>query len=721
MAMTAADILKFLEKGARHPLSAKEILGNFGLKGAARQKGLQLLESMADDGSIIRLKGGRYSLPRKINLVVGTVSVHRDGYGFVSPEGGDGDVFVPARFLREVMDGDRVTVRVERSGRGQKPEGRVIRVLERAHRTVVGRFEAGRRFGYVVPADPRLMHDIFIPGGADLNCRPGQMVLARIDAYPEKTRNPEGSVIEILGDPDDPEVEALTIVHKYGLPYHFPPEVLDAAGAVPDQVMKRDLQGREDLRALTTVTIDGETARDFDDAVAVRKESGGRIRLWVAIADVGHYVAEGSVIDQEAYRRATSVYFPGRCIPMLPESLSNGICSLNPDVERLALTAEMVFDEQGGRLESRFFPAVIRSRARLTYTEVRDMLVNRDAEVIGRYPEIYPHLQVMGELGDRLTAMRRRRGSLDFDLPEAEVVLDLRGRTEDIVRSERTAAHRLIEEFMLAANEAVATFLTERDAPFLYRTHEPPDLEKLQAFQEFISHFNYGLSLGPTGVDQRRLQALLTEVEGKPEEKMINQILLRSMKQARYSPDNVGHFGLVAERYCHFTSPIRRYPDLVVHRVLRRVIEKELSDSRREHLRQALPEMGEHTSQMERRAMEAEREIIDLKKCQFMADKEGEEFPGLISGVQPFGFFVELKDFFVEGLVHVSSLADDFYHYEEELHRLIGENKRRIFQIGMEVRVTVARVNLERREIDFKLPEMTEAAPAPRPRRRKKG
>jgi ribonuclease R len=707
MPVSPVDILKFLEKHARQPLSGRDILANFQLSSAERQAAVGLLKALVKEGTLVRLSGGRYTLPRQVNLVTGTVSAHRDGYGFVSPSSGEGsDVFVPARFMGEVMDGDRVVVRVERSGRGGKPEGCIIRVLERSHQTVVGRYEVGRRFGYVVPADPRLIHDIFIPVAAAMNACSGQMVVARIDAYPSKTRNPEGTIVEILGDPEDPEVEILTIVHKYGLPYRFPREVQEAAHPIPDRIRNEDRLGREDLRQLPTVTIDGETARDFDDAVAVRREKGERIRLWVSIADVGYYVAEASPIDLEAYERATSVYFPGRCIPMLPEVLSNGICSLKPAVERLAMTAELLFDNQGRRVKSRFYPSVIRSMARLTYSEVRDMLVNEDRQVIDRYAETYPQLRVMEELALRLMAMRRRRGSLDFDLPEAEVILDLRGNPEDIVRSERTLAHRIIEEFMLAANEAVAAFLAERGASFLYRIHEPPDLEKLQAFQEFLTHFNYGLVLGKKGVEPRRLQALLADAAGKPEERLINHVLLRSMKQARYSPDNLGHFGLAAEAYCHFTSPIRRYPDLVVHRVLREVLEKGgLSEKRKAHLQRILPEMGEHISQRERRAMEAEREIVDLKKSQFMAGKVGKEFEGFVSGVTPFGFFVELKDIFVEGLVHISNLEDDFYHYEEDLHRLIGQNRRKVFQVGNEVRVAVKNVNLERREIDFALAE----------------
>ncbi len=707
MTLTPDDIVRFFRQKARKPLSEKDVLHGLRISKKDRRKAVRLLESMAGSGTLVRLKNGRYSLPRQVNLVIGTVSLHRDGYGFVSSPESSQDVFVPARFLRDVMAGDRVSVRVERSPRSGKPEGRVVQILERAHLSVVGRYERGRNFGYVVPVDPRITHDIYILGEPSLAVKPGEMVIARIDTYPTANRNPDGEVIEVLGDPSDPDVEILTIAHKYELPHRFSEEALAAADRVSDQVLDEDLAGREDLRPVPFVTIDGETARDFDDAVAVAREEGGRIRLWVAIADVGHYVAEGDPIDKDAYERGTSVYFPGRCIPMLPEALSNGICSLNPDVDRLAMAAEMVFDTNGARVESRFYPSVIRSRARLTYTEVRDMLEAPEGALPEAFESLISDIQVMKELASRLMDMRRRRGSLDFDLPGTEVVLGLLGQPEDIVRAERNIAHRIIEECMLAANEAVATFLSEREVPFLYRIHEPPELEKIQAFQTFVAHFNYGLVVGQTGVDPRRLQQLLDEIEGKPEEKLLNHVLLRSMKQASYSADNAGHFGLAADLYCHFTSPIRRYPDLVVHRMLREVLKKGgMSDNRKTSLTQRYHKVGEQTSQRERRAMEAEREIIDLKKCQYMASRVDEEFEGLVASVQPFGFFVELNDVFVEGLVHISSLSDDFYHYEEELHRLVGEHRRRIFQVGESVKVRVAGVNQARREIDFVLTDI---------------
>ncbi len=703
MSINAKDIISFFENRAPHPLTPQEIVRMMGIGRQQRKELLAKLDELADKGALVRLKGKRYALPRRVNLVVGTISLHRDGYGFVKPsEGTDKDVFIPARFAGEAMHGDRVVVRVERGARSGKPEGRIIRVEERAHQSVVGRYEASRKFGYVVPADPRLSHDVYIPRSAAGKARPGEIVIARIDSYPSRNRNPEGTVVEILGEPDDPNVEVLTIVHKHGLPHRFPQSVLDAAEAVPDQVSEEERVGRVDLRDVPTVTIDGETAKDFDDAVAVRREDGGNIRLWVSIADVGHYVREGSIIDVEAYERGTSVYFPGQCIPMLPEKLSNGICSLNPHVERLTMTAEILFDRQGERLESRFYASVIRSHARLTYTEVSAVIERDDAQVKAAYPHLVDHLQVMKELALRLTAMRRRRGSLDFDLPEAEIILDLRGRIEDIVRSERNLAHRLVEEFMLAANEAVARFVSDHEAPLLFRVHEAPDPEKLQELRDFAQNFGCDLKLQDSKVRPGQLQELLNQVEGRPEERLINQVLLRTMQQARYRPENIGHFGLAAETYCHFTSPIRRYPDLIVHRILSEVIvHKGLPPHRRQQFERKLPQAGEDTSTRERRAMDAEREIVTLKKCQFMVDRVGEEFDGFISGVQSFGFFVELKGIFVEGLVHISTLEDDFYHFEEEHYRLIGENSRKIFQVGGSVRVRVNHVSIERREIDF--------------------
>jgi ribonuclease R len=702
----ADDLLNILMENRGKPLSGRQILSRFELTRGERQHALRLLDAMADDGLVRRVRKGLYSLPRSSDMVVGRVSVHRQGYGFVMPEKGRrSDVFIPARYLREVMDGDRVAVRVQRTSRG-KDEGRVIRIIERAHQRVVGSYRPGRENGMVLPSDPSLSRAVLLSSPPPDDLRPGYLVVVSIDRYPDRQHSPQGTIVEVLGDPADPQVEIMAVAHKYNLPREFSPSALEQAEAVPSIVGETDLVGREDLRSISFVTIDGETAKDFDDAVAVRREPGGGIRLWVAIADVAHYVDSASPLDRDARERGTSVYFPGSCLPMLPESLSNGICSLNPDVDRLTLTAEMLFDAQGVRIQSRFYPAVIRSNARLTYSEVAEVLGTGKSENPALNEALISQLHVMEELAGYLMSMRHRRGSLDFDLPEPEIVLDLQGRPDQILRAERTIAHRIIEEFMLAANEAVATFLTDRNIPVLYRVHEAPDSEKLVAFQEFLAHFNIGLVVTDGSVSPARLQKVLETVQGRPEERMINQFLLRSMKQARYSSDNLGHFGLASDCYCHFTSPIRRYPDLIVHRILRKVL----------GVRKAAPstlsleELGDLTSQRERRAMEAEREIVALKRCQFMLDKTGQAFDACVADVQPFGIFVELQDIFVEGLVHIASLNDDYYEFDEELHRLVGQRRRRIFRIGDRVKVRLVKVNLERRELDFELEGMSVAA-----------
>jgi ribonuclease R len=697
------DILDLLQQQANRPLNLREIQECLDLSAGERKAIGQYLKSLVKDGSLVQLKGGRFALPRKVNLVVGTISVHRDGYGFVAPVDQNAqDVFVPARHVRPAMHGDMVVVRKERSLRTGKPEGRVIRVEKRAHRTIVGRYQLEHGVGYVSPIDTHLQDDVLIPPGASSEALHGQMVQVDIENYPGRSRGAVGRISEVLGDPADPEVEIKIAAIQFNLPYEFSPETLAAAGKVPLEVGNKDFAGREDLRHLSFVTIDGETAKDFDDAVAIARSDEG-YRLWVAIADVAHYVAAGDVIDKEALERGTSVYFPGACLPMLPEALSNGICSLNPQLDRLVLVAELEFDSAGKRIGSRFCQAVMHSRARLTYTTVSAILVDEDQDLRTEHETLVADLEVMRELAELRIACRHQRGSLDFDLPEAQILLDIQGRPEHIVRTERNLAHRLIEEFMLAANEAVASWLVQQREPMIFRVHEAPSEGKMAAFQQFIAYFNQGISLPVEGVTPKLLQDLLERVAGRPEEHVINHVLLRSLPQAYYSVNNLGHFGLATDNYCHFTSPIRRYPDLMVHRILKRKILQGQAAATVGEL--PLQEIAQASSVAERRAMEAERDIVNLKKCQFVADKVGENYSGMVTSVHAFGFFVELHEIFVEGLVHVSSLEDDFYQYEEERHRLIGMNRRREFSIGTPLEVRVHKVDLDRREIDFRLVE----------------
>lgn len=714
--VTTQQLLDLFERRGGKALSLRDLQSAFELDAGERKTLSRLLKGLERDGVLVRGKGGGYAPARRGRTVTGTIALHRDGYGFVSPVGaGDGDsLFVPARAVRPAMHGDRVLVAVERGLRG-RPEGRVMRVLERAHATLLGRFEQLHGVSRLVPVDPQLRQSFLVPPDGGGGAHPGEIVRASIESYPGMAREATARVIEVLGPADDPAIEIRVAAERFGLPHAFPAEVLAAAAAVAGTVTGDDLAGRSDLRHLPFVTIDGETARDFDDAVALERLPAGGFRLWVAIADVAHYVAAGGAIDREALNRGTSVYFPGSCLPMLPEALSNGICSLNPGVDRLVMVAELDFDARGQRQRSAFSPGVIHSRARLTYTEVAKILVARDPQLRAGHAPLVGMLEVMGELAELRIARRHERGSLDFDLPEAEVILGLRGRPEQIVRIERTLAHRLIEEFMLAANEAVAAWLDAQRVPLLFRIHEPPSEEKIAAFQDFIAHFNQGLAIPAEGLKPKLLQQLLERIAGTPEEKLVNHVLLRSLPQARYAVDNRGHFGLAAECYCHFTSPIRRYPDLIVHRLLRRQLR--FGSDRDASLPATLEAIAERSSFCERRAMEAERDIVSLKKCQYMEERIGQEHRGFVVSVQPFGFFVELEEVFVEGLVHISAIGDDYYQFDEETQSLTGMSRRRRFTVGDQVTVRVHRVDPERREIDFRL--AGEEPPARAPLRRR--
>jgi len=655
------------------------------------------------------------SKDRHSSPVSGRLSVHRDGYGFVTLDAGGEDIFIPARYLRENLHGDRVLVESQSAGKGAKREGRITKTLERAVTQITGIFYLRRTGGMVRPNEERFPSCVIAPGHFG-GAREGEVVVAEIVSYPKEGQPATARVVEVLGLPDSPEVEILAVIRKYDLPDSFSAQIMQAALAVPTTPSAADMAGRTDLRALTTVTIDGETARDFDDAVSIVKE-GDNFRLWVSIADVSHYVLPGSLIDKEAYLRGTSVYFPDRCIPMLPEELSNGICSLNPHVDRLTLTAEMLFDIDAELLSASFYPSIIKSAARLTYTLVSRIVEHGDKDAQAEYPWLVADLFNMKELAINLSRMRKARGSIDFDLPEAEILLDAAGSTEAIVRAERNEAHKIIESFMLAANEAVASHLTESDIPLLYRIHELPDQEKLAGLSEFLLPLGYDLPSGERTVKPADIQSLLAKAEGKPEERLINRMLLRSMKQARYAEQNFGHFGLAAPCYTHFTSPIRRYPDLVVHRVLKWFLQQKTLVHDRGSFKGVpfpgypalLADMGEHTSKRERVAMEAERDIVELKKVQFMVGKVGEEFDGFISGVSAFGFFVELDELFVEGLVHISTLKNDRYSFHEASQTLSGEINRISFKIGDPVRIVVASASPERRQIEFVLAGMTSA------------
>jgi len=694
---SAEQLLQFMEEEDR-PLLLREILRHTGLQKEQRQRAKALFKDLAREGKIVRIRGNRYGLPSKMNLVIGRVKCHPDGYGFVIPEREEEeDIFISPRNLREAMHGDRVVARVE-SIRKKGREGSVIRILERETQKVVGKFMRGKNYSYLIPEDERILQEIYIPEGETRRARPNQIVVAEITRYPTERARPEGRVIHILGYPDDPEVEPQIIIYKYDLPHRFSPSALKEARNIPLIPSPQEYRDRVDLREVPTFTIDGENAKDFDDAVSIEEERDGGIRLYVSISDVSHYVKEGTALDEEAYLRGTSIYFPDRAISMFPAELSNEVCCLHPRSDRLTLTVELGYDARGERRGIRFYPSVIRSDERLTYTYVKKILVDGDADLEDRFRHILPSLELMARLSQELRQRRMERGAINFDLPEPEIILNLQGETEDIVRAERNLAHQIIEEFMIAANEALAHFMEKKGLPFIYRTHEPPKREAIEEFRRFISHLGYRMEKN-SDHSPKAFQKILSGVKGRPEERVVNDVLLRSMKWAKYSAKNQGHFGLASDAYTHFTSPIRRYPDLIVHRLLKRV----LSNKEGKILEEELRKKAEHLSQRERVAMEAEREIVDRYQVRFMREKIGEEFEGVISGVTAFGFFVELNDIFVEGLVRVTSLHDDYYHYHEKQYCLAGERTHKTFRIGDEVRVRVDRIDVERRHIDFGL------------------
>ncbi len=693
-------ILSFMLSRPGRRFSLREIRKGFGKP--ARETVLDALRELIQERKILRLHKNHYVLAKAASVVCGVVQGHPDGFGFLVPEQkGMEDIYLSRREMRRVMHGDRVLVRLEKKRR-EGSQGHVVEVLERGQRRLVGVVRSDGDRTLLVPMDPRVAPAIPLTAPGPLPA--GQVAAVEMTRYGSGYTPPEARLQRLLGSPDDPEVQAQAVIFRYGWPEDFSAETRREAERHGTAVDPAHLHGRQDLRALTTFTVDGETARDFDDAVSIERTAGQGYRLYVSIADVAHYVPRGSVLDGEAYARGTSVYFPDRALPMLPPALSNGICSLKPGADRLARTALLELDRKGEVERTELFRSVVRSSARLTYTEVGRILVDREPSVIGKYPELIEPLRAMEGLTHLLMDRRRTRGSLDFELPETEILLDDHNMPTDIRRAERTIAHRIIEESMIAANEAVAGYLRQRKFPCVYRVHEGPDEDTLDAIGPFLSTLGYRLHRGDEKVSSTEIQRILEACRGKPEERVLNRMLLRSMKQAAYDPENTGHFGLASNAYLHFTSPIRRYPDLVVHRLLDQAISGPRLDPRtREELAAYLREAADHGSRRERLAMEAERDMVDLKKAQFMTDKIGQVHTGVITDLTAFGFFVELDRWFVEGLVNLRSLEDDFYRYYETAHLIKGQNHGRAFRMGDAVTVRVVRVKVFQGEIDFEL------------------
>jgi ribonuclease R len=709
--LSREQLLRQIRDKVHHPATSRELLQTLRIPRHERPTFRRLLKALVADGDLLQIRGNRFGLADRMDVVVGRLQMHAAGFGFVIPDTArdGGDIYIAPTNIKEAMHGDRVVARIEHQ-RGDRSEGRIIRILERANATLVGRFERDDSgWGFVVPFDRRVLADVQVAGADGGVAEPGDMVVVELTRWPTATRPPAGRVIEVLGPIDAPGVDTRIIIRKHNLPDVHGADAVAEAEALGDIVREADIRARTDFRSWPTVTIDGEHARDFDDAITLDRLPNGHYFLGVHIADVSHYVDEGSALDQEAYERGTSVYFPERAIHMFPAPLATGLCSLRPRVDRLVQTCLMEVDRHGQVVRAEFHDGVIHSDERMTYTDVNAILTERDDATRARYAPLVPLFELMHELFSVLNGRRRKRGSVDFDLPEADVVMDQAGRIEDIVVAERNVAHRLIEEFMLLANETVADYLESAGGPGLYRVHEEPDLLKVEQFEEFIAGFGHSLGAPLNTLRPKHFQRLVEKIRGTPEERPIAFLMLKTMQKARYAPENLGHFGLAASSYTHFTSPIRRYPDLVVHRLLRAHRAGRLDEVRREEIEDDLPETARHTSERERLADDAERELLQWRKVRFMVDKVGDEFEGYITGVAAFGVFVELVEHFVEGLVHISSMADDYYRHLESSHALHGENTHKVYRLGDKVHVQVIRVDMERRQIDLGLTEILDA------------
>lgn len=693
------NLLSFMREEAYKPLDEKELANALNINLREIDMLVKALDYMEKEGLIVKTRRGKYGLPEKMNLVVGELVGHPKGFAFLIPDNKElDDIYVSRENLNGAIHGDRVIVRpkIPRLG-NSKAEGEVIRILKRTYKKVVGTVEREKYFCFVVPDDKRFYYDIFVPIDQAMDAKTGMKVVVKINKWPKKGRNPEGQIIEVLGYEDQPGIDVLSIIKKFDLPTDFPDKVLKQLNEIPDEVREFELEGRQDFRDKRIVTIDGEDAKDLDDAISIEKIDRG-YRLGVHIADVSYYVKEKSPLDVEALKRGCSVYLVDRVIPMLPPKLSNGICSLNPNKDRLTISVIIDFDENAEVKTYNIAFGVIKSRERMTYTDVTKILEEQDPETIKRYDYLVEDLKLMKELALKLNQKRFLRGCIDFNIDEVRVVLE-DGVPVDIVKEERQISHRIIEEFMLAANEVIAEHMYWLKVPFVYRIHEVPSEEKIFALKEFLYNLGYTIK-GIQNIKPKALQQILEQVKGKPEERLINTVLLRSLKRARYSDENVGHFGLAADYYTHFTAPIRRYPDLIIHRILREHMQGKLNDKRQDKLNKTLEKIARIASERERIAEEAERESTELKIAEYMSKRIGNTYDGIISSVTTFGVFVELENT-IEGLVHVSHMEDDFYHFDEKNIILRGERTGKVYRIGDKVKVKVINVNIKERQIDF--------------------
>lgn len=694
---------EFFASDEYKPMRFRDILAILQVPKDAKHELKEVLDILISQGRIILDDKGRYRTPGD-NVKTGIFSGTQKGFGFVIIEGENDDIFIPESATKGAIHGDKVSIMINSEKTGRRQEGAVLQILERAIKEIVGTFQKSKNFGFVVPDNQKFGRDIFIPKEHTKGAVTGHKVVVNITNYGDQEHKPEGRVIEILGHINDPGVDIMSVIKAYELPMEFPKDVFRLLDFIPDEIDQSETKNRMDIRGLQTVTIDGEDAKDLDDAISLTKD-GDIYHLGVHIADVTHYVKEGAALDKEALKRGTSVYLVDRVIPMLPHKLSNGICSLNPGVDRLALSCIMEIDSKGNVTGHQIVETVIRSDRRMTYTNVSKIIEEQDPELIKEYEDFVPMFMLMLELSEILKKRRHKRGAINFDFPESKIILDDNGKPVEIRAYERNKATKIIEEFMLIANETVAEDFFWQEIPFLYRTHDNPDEEKIRALSIFIHNFGYSIKVGSEDIHPKELQKLLNKIEDTPEEALISRLTLRSMKQAKYTVTNTGHFGLSAKYYSHFTSPIRRYPDLQIHRIIKENVRGKLNEDRRGHYDKILFEVANHSSKTERRADEAEREVEKMKKVEYMIKHIGETFEGVISGITTWGIYVELPNT-IEGMVRVSDMDDDYYVYDEERYQMVGEHTKKTYKLGQSVKVEVISADKLLRTIDFALVEV---------------
>ena len=702
-------ILAYMESEGYVPIKRRDMRAMLSVPQEDREKFESLINELIAEGRVFETKKGKLALPKDLQMATGTFIGHARGFGFVTPDAGGEDIFIPASETMGAMQKDRVLYKMlHKAEKGKKADGVIVRILERGQQRIVGTFEAGSKgYGFVVADDKKIAKDIFISRENTKGAVTGHKVVVEITDYGEDRRNPEGKVIEILGHINDPGVDILSVIRRYELAVEFPEEVYAEIEHLGTEVAEADKKGREELRDLLTITIDGADAKDLDDAVSLKRLGNGNFELGVHIADVSHYVRENTALDKEAYARGTSVYLVDRVIPMLPHKLSNGICSLNPHVDRLALSCLMEVNGRGEVVSHRILESVINSDYRMTYTAVREILEDGTPALLEQYAEILPMLEDMEELRQILGEKRRKRGSVNFDLPESKIILDENGKPIDIKPYEKSIATNMIEEFMLVCNETIAENSFWQEMPFMYRSHQEPDEDKLEKMEQFLRGFGYYLRKKDGEIHPRELQKVLQKAEETDEERIITRMVLRSMMQARYTAENGGHFGLAAKYYCHFTSPIRRYPDLEIHRMIKKMLHGELDEKASVYYRRKMPDWAKHCSKQERVAEDAERDTDALKKVEFMEDKVGQIYEGIISGVTNWGIYVELPNT-IEGMVALSQMDDDYYEFDEKKMLVFGKRTKKSYRLGDKVVVSVAKVDRMMGTIDFAFAEENE-------------